>query len=138
VAELHQPVGVAQEQHRRQRQPEGQPEALLHRGADLVAAPGAHVVGHRRRHRLQDADHQHDHRDVDAAGHRDGSQVFGAIAPGEHGVAEHLGHRRKLGDQYGPGQLDDATGEGGGFGAHGLISLARRDGSPRAMGGQAK
>ena len=37
---------VAQEEHRRHRQGQGEPEALLHGGPDLVVATRAHVMGH--------------------------------------------------------------------------------------------
>ena len=84
--------------------------------AMALAEAGADVVGNGGRHRLQNADHQHHDGNVDAAGDGHRGQVFRAVAAGEHRVADHLRHRRELGDEYRPGEFDDAVGEGLGVG----------------------
>ena len=105
VSQREQIAGRKQQRDPGHRQQQREPEALLQRRADRLLTAGADMVGDGRRHRLQRAGEQHHHRDVVATADRHPGQVGGAVAPGDHGVGDHHGHRQQLGDQDWPGQM---------------------------------
>ncbi len=139
---LEQEAGVEQQRDPGAGEQQREPEALLQRGSDRLLAAGADVVRDGRRDRLQRTGQQHHHRDVVAAADRHAGEVLGAVAPGDHGVGHHHGHRQQLGDQDRPRQVeqlpDDGTGAGRreGGGAHeGRVAAGPREGAGAAQGG---
>ena len=92
MRQREQGIRIEQKNYAGNRQQHSQPESLLQRPGNLAIAFCAFQMRHRRRHRLQNADQRKHYRDIDAATHRHGRQILGAIVAEQGGVDHHHAH----------------------------------------------